>query len=80
MDRYFFHMVSDQRFEDVVGVNLLTLESARDHAAEALAELLKDSSSQFWKTRPWVMTVTDADGHAFFTIGIDGEAPIASRA
>ncbi len=78
MARYFFHTDSHTRFTDDEGQELSSLTAARAYATRAIAEVLRDDSKIFWGTRPWSMTVTDADGLIFFAIEVHGvDAPVS---
>jgi hypothetical protein len=72
MARYFFHTDSHIRCTDHDGEELPGLVEARSAAARSIAEMLRDSATIFWGTKPWAMTVTDADGLIFFSVEVHG--------
>ena len=78
--RFYFHTESDIRHSDTEGEELATVEAARVAAARIIAEMLKDGAGKFWGTKPWTLTVTDADGLIYFTVEVHGQnAPVASE-
>jgi uncharacterized protein DUF6894 len=79
LQRFYFHTDCESRFNDVEGQELADVASARVAAACATAEILKDGAGQFWGTRPWTMTVTDANGLIFFQIEVHGQNSPANR-
>lgn len=79
MSRCYFHTDCSQPYTDQDGQELDTLEAAKTAAAASIATLLRDGSSVFWGTEPWVMRVTDADGIALFCIEVHGYLAPAAK-
>ncbi len=50
MARYYFHLQDGEFVADEEGVELSTLEAAKDAAVQLLVESLKQHSSKFWAT------------------------------
>jgi hypothetical protein len=79
MARYFFHTDTITRVTDTEGMECISQVEARRQAIQTCGEMMRDSPEGFWGSRPWSVTVTDADGLIFWEINIDGSAaPAAS--
>ena len=72
MPRYFFHTQTDSRFSDEEGVDCAGPLAARRTAIATCGEILKDCAETFWGSRPWSVTVTDANGLILWEIMMDG--------
>lgn len=77
MSRYFFHVDNGESHIDAEGMELSSLDSAREHAVSYFAELLRDSARSFWDKGDWQMRVTDDRGLVFFTLHFAGIAAAA---
>ena len=78
MPRYHFHMQTDARFSDDEVVELAGPIGARRQATLTCGEMLRDAPEGFWGSRPWNITVTDAQGLVLWEIMIDGTASPAA--
>lgn len=74
MPRYFFHTQTDIRLTDEEGFELDGPVEARREAITACGEMMRDAPEQFWGSRPWSVTVTDAGGLVLYEISMDGVA------
>lgn len=74
MARYFFHMQTHSRSTDDTGMELATPKEARAQAIVTCGQMMKDDPAGFWGTRPWSITVTNADGLILWELSMDGFA------
>jgi hypothetical protein len=78
MSRYYFHVKDGSTTLDADGVELHSLQAARNMAIESSGEVLKDGASEaLWGGECWVMWVTDEPngaGHTFFTLRFSAES------
>jgi len=72
MSRYFFHTQTGTRFTDHEGFECATPEDARRIAIRTCGEMMHGAEDQFWGSRPWAITVTDAVGLIMYEIAVDG--------
>jgi hypothetical protein len=63
---------------DPEGYELATPGEARQQAIQTCRQMMVDAADSFWGTRPWSVTVTDADGLILWEISMDGFAAPAS--
>jgi hypothetical protein len=47
-------------------------------AIKTVGEMLHGSEDAFWGSRPWTVTVTDAEGTIMYEIAVDGFASAAA--
>jgi hypothetical protein len=59
---YFFHTQTDTRETDSEGTEFATPLEARAEAIVTCGHMMKDAAESFWGSRPWSVTVTDANG------------------
>jgi hypothetical protein len=74
MARHFFHTQTSIRFTDLEGLELSSHALARTEAVRTCGELMKDAPDGIWGTRPWSVTVTEANGTVLYEIMMDGSA------
>lgn len=74
MPRFFFHSETDTRTTDADGTEYSSFEKAKREAIRLCGQMMKDAPSEFWGSRPWSITVTDASGLVLWTIEVDGQA------
>lgn len=79
MPRYFFHTSTGSRFTDDEGFECATSGDARRMAIRTCSELIHGSEDNFWGSRPWAVTVTDAAGVILYEIAVDGFASGADQ-
>jgi len=79
MPRFFFHTQTDSRMTDFDGYELATASEARQQAIQTCGQMMIDAADAFWGSRPWSITVTDAEGLILWEIIMDGSATPASR-
>jgi len=72
MPRYFFDTQDGEAVADAEGVELPDLAAAQIEAVRLAGELLREHAEQFWLTRIFSVSVTDAQGAAQFVITIAG--------
>ena len=77
MARYFFHTNSPDRFSDDLGHDLPSADHARSMAILYMAEILRDAPNQFWRSKPWSVTVADQNGLQLFAIEVTAQTPRA---
>jgi uncharacterized glyoxalase superfamily protein PhnB len=79
MALYFFHSQTSTRLSDEIGTNLDHPAEARRQAIAMCGEMMQEAPEDFWGSRPWSVTVTDAFGLVLWEIYIDGtSAPAAA--
>lgn len=76
--RYFFHTNTTTRYSGDEGLELDTPLEAREEAIRLVGELMRISPSEFWGSRPWGVTVTDAAGLTLWEIAVEGTAAAAA--
>ena len=80
MDRYFFHTADGALVCDEEGVELPSLDVAREEGARLMAELLRDDPHEFWGPDGLKLSVTDASGLLLFELSTQAvEAPSISQ-
>ncbi|MBM6577666.1 hypothetical protein KCP91_14885 [Microvirga sp. SRT01] len=79
MPRFFFHTQTDSRMTDFDGYELATASEARQQAIQTCGQMMIDAADAFWGSRPWSITVTNAEGLILWEIIMDGSATPASR-
>ena len=74
MSRYHFHVTDGRLIPDHEGLDLPSLEDAREEALEASVELLRGlkSTPAFWAGDSWAMNVTDDTGRTVFRLQFSG--------
>lgn len=80
MARYFFHTQTGSRYTDDTGVEFASPLEARAQAIITCGQMLKDEPKDFWGSRPWSVTVTDAVGLILWELSMDGFAAPAGIA
>ncbi|TXC71228.1 hypothetical protein FSB78_09900 [Sphingomonas ginsenosidivorax] len=78
MSIYFFEINDSKPAIACVGEKLPTLHAARCFALKYAAALICEQESEFWDGEDWIMTVTDANRLALFTITIYAAASPAT--
>ena len=72
MSRYYFNLKDGRTSLDEEGVELATLQEARNMAIRNSGEVLRDGAGQsLWSGEPWSLWVTDAPnggGKTLFTL------------
>lgn len=70
--RCYFHLVSDhETVPDETGVDVPSLEAARDWALEVIQEVSPTAGSAHSSWAGWSVMITDAAGTALCTISLD---------
>ena len=72
MPRFFFHTESETRTTDEEGMELADGLEARRQAIKSCGEMVRDCPQAFWGSRPWSVTVTNAEGLILWEIFMDG--------
>ncbi|MES2290349.1 MAG: hypothetical protein V4530_11490 [Pseudomonadota bacterium] len=72
MSLFFFHTQTTTRFTDEHGFEFATPREARQQAIKTCGEMVHDCPDEFWGSRPWGVTVTDATGLILWELSIDG--------
>ncbi|MEG3089485.1 DUF6894 family protein [Sphingomonas sp. PB4P5] len=80
MPRYFFHVQTDSRDTDDIGVELDGPQEARAQAIKTCGQLLNDDPKNFWGSKPWSVVVTDAAGLILWDLSTHGFASPAGDA
>lgn len=78
MPRYYFHSSTTSRVTDDTGFECASPADARRTAIKTVGEMLQGAEDEFWGSRPWSVTVTDAMGLIMYEIAVDGFASPAS--
>lgn len=78
--QYFFHIQSDAYHADKVGLEIGNGADARVQAIITCAQLVKDDPQTFWDSRPWTVTVANADGLVLWHLSVDGFSSPAAEA
>lgn len=55
-------------------------EAAKHEAIRTAGQMMQDTPNVFWGSRPWNVSVTDADGLIMWEIYLDGQTSAAGRA
>lgn len=79
MPRFYFHTETDVRTTDTEGTEFTGYVAARQEAIGTSGQMMKDAPEVFWGSRPWSVTVTDADGLILWEIYLDGQTSAAGR-
>lgn len=74
VSRYYFHVQSNVRQTDVDGMELSNDVEARQQAIRSAGDMLKTFPEEFWGSRPWSVTVTNAAGLVLWELYLDGVA------
>jgi hypothetical protein len=74
VSRYYFHVQSNVRQTDENGLELTDDIEARRQAIRAAGDMLKEYPEEFWGSRPWSVTVTNAAGLVLWELYLDGVA------
>jgi hypothetical protein len=78
MARYFFHTLNETRTTDHEGYECATPAAARTMAIQTCGEMVQHDADGFWGSRPWSVTVTNAEGLIMWEVTMDGySAPAA---
>ncbi len=80
MPRFYFHTETDVRTTDDEGTEFTGHLAARGEAIRTAGQMMKDAPEVFWGSRPWSVTVTDADGLILWELYLDGQTSAAGRA
>jgi hypothetical protein len=80
MALYFFHIQTDTRTTDEIGMEFARPQEARAQAIMTCGEMVKDDPDNFWGSRPWTIVVTDATGLILWDLSMDGNPPPAAKA
>jgi hypothetical protein len=80
MPRFYFHTETDVRTTDDEGIEFPGYEEARQEAIRTAGQMMRDTPHAFWSSRPWSVSVTDADGLIMWEIYLDGQTSAAGRA
>lgn len=80
MPRFFFHTETDVRTTDYEGHECASYIEARREGIATCGQMMKDAAEAFWGSRPWSVSITDADNLILWEIHIDGQASPAGRA
>jgi hypothetical protein len=76
MALYYFHVQTETRSTDDTGMECESPQEARAQAIITCGHMVKDAPSSFWGSRPWSVTVTDANGLILWELSMDGfESP-----
>lgn len=78
MALYYFHTQTHTRETDSEGTEFATPLEARAQAIVTCGELMKDAAQSFWGSRPWSVTVTNAEGLILWDLSMDGFASPAA--
>jgi hypothetical protein len=78
MALFFFHTQTDTRFTDLEGTEIDGAVEARRQAIKTCGEMMRDAPEGFWGSRPWSVTVTDADGLVLWEVQVDGSLSAAA--
>jgi hypothetical protein len=77
--RFHFHTQTDVRVTDTEGTEYPGYAEARREAIRTCGQMMQDAPEQFWGSRPWSVTVTDATGLILWDIQLDGTSPPAGK-
>jgi hypothetical protein len=79
MPRFFFHTETDVRTTDTEGLEFPGYEEAKHEAIRTAGQMMRDTPKTFWGSRPWSVSVTNADGLIMWEIYLDGQSSAAGR-
>ena len=77
--RFYFHTETDVRITDEEGMEFPGYAEARREAIRTCGQMMQDAPEVFWGSRPWNVSVTDADGLILWEIYVDGQTSAAGR-
>ena len=80
MPHFYFHTETDVRTTDTEGMEFPSYEAAKHEAIRTAGQMMQDTPNVFWGSRPWNVSVTDADGLIMWEIYLDGQTSAAGRA
>ena len=69
MTRFFFHVATSNELRDDAGMELNSLEEAREEALLTASELL-GGDGPFWNLPAWTVRVTDEVGKEVFSVKV----------
>lgn len=79
MALFFFHTETDRRVTDTEGLEFPSYIEARREGIRTAGQMMQDVPEIFWGSRPWSVSVTDADGLILWEIQLDGQTSPAGR-
>jgi hypothetical protein len=68
LPRYFFHLTTSHDRPDNDGTELDSLDAARCHAVQLIADVLCKTPGEYWKAETYRVTVTDETRLILFTV------------
>jgi hypothetical protein len=68
--KYFIHSEGRTSYQDTDGVELHSVDAAREIATRTIGEMVRDGHPHLWGSQPWTLTVTDQSGLILFTISV----------
>jgi hypothetical protein len=80
MPRFFFHTETEVRTTDEEGMEFPGYEEAKHEAIRTAGQMMRDTPKTFWGSRPWNVSVTNADGLILWEIYLDGQSSAAGNA
>ena len=80
MPHFYFHTETNVRTTDTEGMEFPGYEEAKHEAIRTAGQMMRDTPQEFWGSRPWSVSVTDADGLIMWEIYLDGQTSAAGRA
>ena len=80
MPHFYFHTETDVRTTDTEGVEFSSYEAAKHEAIRTAGQMMQDTPHVFWGSRPWNVSVTNADCLILWEIYLDGQTSAAGRA
>jgi hypothetical protein len=79
MPQFFFHTETDHRSTDTEGIEYPGYVEARREGIRTAGQMMQDAPEVFWGSRPWSVSITDADGLILWEIHLDGQSTPAGR-
>ena len=79
VSRFYFHTETDVRTTDDEGMEFPGYAEARREAIRTCGQMMQDAPEVFWGSRPWNVSVTNADGLILWEIYVDGQTSAAGR-
>jgi hypothetical protein len=79
MALFFFHTETDHRVTDTEGIEFPSYIEARREGIRTAGQMMQDVPEIFWGSRPWSVSITDADGLIMWEIHLDGQTSPAGR-
>jgi hypothetical protein len=79
MPKYYFDIADADPPIPCDGAELPSLGAARCHALQCAGQILCDQEPSFWNDDEWVMTVSDENHLALFTITVETTNAPATR-